>query len=979
MSSAHEHYREPQSRDRLAELAAARGNLLVGGANRPIRLADPGSVWFVTDGSVDVFAARAGGDGAPTDFKHLLRAESGRLLFPVDEDGGSALVLVAKGLPDSALRRLPIEALNDAGLEAVVARQVDAWVSDVSEAVARDVTYRPRIDRLIAAGREENFGDAATVSAQQGVVWLSSQEGHPAYLGTEEPDPAGSGLVPLTTASWLDVQQVARVRCASSPELQAEGRLLTALVEFNKLALSADGLNRQLLLADVANLQTTSDRYRLRSEESARRSLFGVLNQRRLATEEAPNLPGALERIGDHEGIAFRVPRGRSSRRVSADEGPSLAEILLASGVRMRRVSLRVEQRWWLGDSGAMLAMRHGDGAPVALIPGPLGRYRMVEPESNRGRSVNARLAASLERDAYFFYCPLPLDRPTNALQLLHLAFNRAGGDVARLVTAGLLAGLTALVPAALLGVFAEQTLPSGSLRILGTVTLAAVLAALTFGILRMLQGTALMRLEGRAAARAGAALWDRILDLPSRFFRRFTAGELATRAMAFHELRDQVSGIVAGALLSVVFLMPTFALLFLYNVNLGWMCLGLGLVSLGVTLILGLLQVSSHRRRLAIMQRLAGTLLQLINGVGKLRTTGSEATAFTMWAEGYREQKQTEMRLGVFNEHLVAFTAAAPILATAALFMVGLGIGEDGLPVGSFLAVYAAFMVFFAAVSQLGFVFSAIAAILPAAEQVVPILAEPRRNTSTGLAVPELKGEVHLDHVTFRYTEGGPVVLQDVSIHARPGEFVALVGASGSGKSTIFRLLQGLEKPDFGTVSYDGNDLEQLNLNALRSRIGVVVQDSPLRPQTVLDNIIGIGDDLTVEDAWEAARLASVAHEISSMPMEMFTATSESARAFSGGQVQRFMLAAALVRDPRVLLLDEATNWLDNRTQADVMEQIEKLSVTRIVSAHRLSTIRRADRIYVLQEKRVAQQGTFAELMEEGGLFRDLARRQLT
>lgn len=310
---------------------------------------------------------------------------------------------------------------------------------------------------------------------------------------------------------------------------------------------------------------------------------------------------------------------------------------------------------------------------------------------------------------------------------------------------------------------------------------------------------------------------------------------------------------------------------------------------------------------------------------------------------------------------------------------MVGAGLGENGVPVGSFLAVYAAFMVFYGAVSQLGLVFSALAAILPAAEQVAPILAEPRRNISTGLAMSQLKGEVHLDHVTFRYSDAGPLVLQDVSIQAHPGEFIALVGASGSGKSTIFRLALGLENPLSGAVYYDGHDLDQLNGTTVRRRIGVVVQDAPLRPQTVLDNIIGIDGDLTVDDAWVAARLASVDSDIAAMPMGMFTVTSASSGVFSGGQTQRIILAGALARKPSILLLDEATNALDNRTQAHVMEQIEKLSVTRIVSAHRLSTIRRADRIYVLQDGRVVQQGTFAALMEEEGVFRDLARRQLT
>jgi len=970
-------HQDAQDSDRLARLAA-HGELIVGGANRPIRLSDPDVFWFVERGSVDVFSAHLSDDGVPTDFKHMLRANSGRLLFPVAEDAAGS-VLVAKGLPDSALHRTPIEALAGAGADAQVVQQVDAWISDLSQAVARDITYRPQIDRLIADDSEENIEGVETLSVRQGVVWVSSEDGSLAYMSTEEPEPAGSGLVPVTTASWVDVQRPSRVRCTSSHGLQREGRLIAALAEFNRLAQRADDLNRRLLFADVANLQKAGARFRHKSEERARRSLFGVLDQHRMEAEEDLKLPGALKHIGRHEGITFRMPEDQSPRRTSADEGPSLAEILLVSGVRIRRVSLRTEQRWWLGDSGAMLAMRSRDGASVALIPGPLGRYRMIDPESGRSRQVDARDAASLEGDAYFFYSPLPHNRPADAHQFLRLAFHRVTGNLAWLVGTGVLAGLAALAPAVLLGVFVEQVLPSGSLRLLGTVTVAVVLATLTLGILRMFQNTALMRFEGRSAARMGAALWDRILDLPSHFFRRFTAGDLATRAMAFHELRDQVSGVVAGALLSVVFLLPTFILLFLYNATFGWLCLGLGLASLGTTLGLGLLQVPHHRQRLVVTRKLAGVLLQLIGGVAKLRTTGSEASAFTMWAEGYQDQKQAEMRIGVYNEHLVAFTAAAPIFATAALFMVGAGTGENGLPVGSFLAVYAAFMVFYGAVSQLGLVFSALAAILPAAEQVAPILAEPRRNLSTGLATPQLKGEVHLDHVTFRYSDAGPLVLQDVSIHARPGEFIALVGASGSGKSTIFRLALGLEKPLSGSVYYDGHALDQLNWTTVRSGIGVVVQDAPLRPRTVLDNIIGIDGDLTVDDAWQAARLASMDSDIAAMPMGMFTVTSASSGVFSGGQTQRIILAGALARTPSILLLDEATNALDNRTQANVMEQIEKLSVTRIVSAHRLSTIHRADRIYVLQEGRVIQQGTFAALMEEEGVFRDLARRQLT
>ena len=966
--------------NRLAELAAACGTPVAGGGNRPIGLSDPSVACFVAEGSVDVFAARLRADGVPADFRHLLRADAGRLLFPAEE-GPTGTVLVAKGLPGSGLLLMPLDALDGAGCDAQVVEQVDAWVCDVSEAVTREFTFRPRMDNLVSEAQREHLAEAGqTLSARRGVVWVFSEGASPAYLGTEEVAPDGPGVVPITPASWVTLSKAAGVRCVATGQLHSEGRTLPAVAAFNSLALSADSLNRRLLLADIANLRTSTAEHRRKGEQDARRRLFDVLGSgARGGGGNDLTLPAALQRVGRHEGIAFRMPHGGASKPASAAESPPLTEILAASGVRARRVALRPQQRWWRGDSGAMLAIREHDGAPVALLPGPLGRYRMAEPESGRLRRVTAHRAESLEREAYFFYCPLPDDGPVEARRLWRLAFRRVGADLARLVGAGLLVGMAMLVPAVLLGAFVGQALPSGSQRVLAALTLGAVLIALLLGVSQMIQGTALMRLEGRAAARAGAALWLRMLDLPSSFFRRFTAGDLATRAMTLHELRDRVSGVVMRALLSVLFLLPAFVLLFLYNAALGWLCLGLGLASVSITLALGLMQTPFHRRRLAVTRELAGTLLQLIGGVAKLRTAGAERTAFVLWAKGYREQKQAEMKIGAYGEHLMAFTAAVPLLASSALFALALTIGGNDLAVGSFLVVYAAFMVFNGAVAQLGGAFSAIAAVVPAVQQVAPILAERPRNLASDLPAPELKGEVLLDRVSFRYSDDGPLILNEVTIHALPGEFIALVGESGAGKSTVFRLALGLEAPQLGAVYFDGHDLSRLNWGSVRNMIGTVPQGAHLRPQTVMDNIIGIDGELNEDDAWQAARLAHVDADIAAMPMGMYTVSSETASAFSGGQVQRFMLAAALARNPKVLLLDEATNWLDNRTQADIMEQIEQLSVTRIISAHRLSTIRRADRIYVLEGGRVAQEGTFAELMEREGMFAELVRRQLT
>ncbi|MCY4527301.1 MAG: ATP-binding cassette domain-containing protein, partial [Anaerolineaceae bacterium] len=497
-------------------------------------------------------------------------------------------------------------------------------------------------------------------------------------------------------------------------------------------------------------------------------------------------------------------------------------------------------------------------------------------------------------------------------------------------------------------------------------------------GLLLTLQGMSLMRLEGRAMTRMGAAIWDRLLGLPPGFFRRFTAGELTVRMSVFWTLRDQVSGVLTSALLGIIFLLPALGLLFLYNAALAWTSLGAGLFALAVTSLLGFLQIAPQRRRYAAARWLAGELFQFISGMSKLRSAGAERSAFAAWARGYRAQILARRQSDDLNKHLVAFSAAVPALAGAGLFAVAFWQGPGSLTTGDFLVVYAASMVFYMAVIALGRSFELVAAVIVAYEQLRPMLLTPKDN-GPALAPPaELSGDVHFDRVSFRYSEDGPLILDDVSIAARPGEFVAIVGESGSGKTTLLRLALGLEEPTGGAVYYDGRDLTNLDRSSVRRQIGTVVQDGALLPGNILDNIVGMDDDLTIDDAWRAARLADADGDIAAMPMEMFTPVNDSMATFSGGQMQRIMVAAALVRNPQILFLDEATSWLDTNSQARVMQGIESLAATRIVIAHRMSTIRKADRIYVLHDGRVVQQGGFDELYETEGMFRELAQRQM-
>jgi ATP-binding cassette subfamily C protein len=337
---------------------------------------------------------------------------------------------------------------------------------------------------------------------------------------------------------------------------------------------------------------------------------------------------------------------------------------------------------------------------------------------------------------------------------------------------------------------------------------------------------------------------------------------------------------------------------------------------------------------------------------------------------------RSVENGLQVFN---TAFPVVASMSIFAALALSFSGMpGEDGsLSTGSFLAFNAAFGQFVAASLQMASVVVSLLSIVPIYERAKPILETVPEVDLAKTNPGELTGAIELSHISFHYHADGPLILDDVSMHVGSGEFVALVGPSGAGKSSVFRLLLGFEAPDTGSVYYDRQDLATLDVQAVRRQTGVVLQNAQVLPGTVFENIVGSAP-LTIEDATEAATMAGLAQDIEQMPMGMHTFIMEGGGTLSGGQRQRLLIARAVVGKPRILLFDEATSALDNRTQAHVSNSLEALHTTRVVVAHRLSTIVHADRIYVMDKGRVVQVGTYDELLNQDGLFVALARRQL-
>jgi NHLM bacteriocin system ABC transporter ATP-binding protein len=682
-----------------------------------------------------------------------------------------------------------------------------------------------------------------------------------------------------------------------------------------------------------------------------------------------PPMLAAARLVASHGGFSVVAPPPGGGRDVD-----SLQAIALASGVRTR--SVRLDDGWWKRDIGPMVGYLREDDTPVALLP--IGsRYVLAQPGQSRVTPVTRAVAATLANKADVLYEPLPPDVRTVA-GLLRFGLARNGRDLFVLASLGtLVAVIGLLVPAMtglVLGTFvarAERDLiVQGAALVIGGAFVAAALS--------IVQNVAALRIEGRASARVQAGAWTRLLSLPVTFFGRYSTGELGTTVLGVSAAQEMLSGVMTTATLGLFGGLANLVLVYVYDVRLALLATLLVLIGILVCAVAGFFEVRLQRRLYEQEQRLSSRVFQLLSAVPKLRVAAAEDQAFSVWNRDFMKARATSAKARRLQNLVTTFNAGFPLVCSFVIFAVAAGPLRGELPIAAFLAFFTAFNLLIASVLQ--FTGAAITAmsIVPMMEKLAPVL-EVEPEDHAGKADPgELSGRITMSKVSFRYGADGPRALIDVDLSIEPGEFVAIVGPTGSGKSTILRLLLGFEQPDSGSVMYDGQDLAELDLGAVRRQCGVVLQNGALLAGDIRQNIVG-STGHTIDDAWEAAAMAGIDADISAMPMGMHTVLSEGTHTLSGGQRQRIMIARALVSRPRIVFFDEATSALDNPAQNVIAESTRRLNATRVVIAHRLSTIRDADKILVLDGGRVVQQGTYDELLaDEQGLFARLARRQI-
>ena len=936
-------------------------------------------LWQVKSGRLGIFAVSWKNGAAVGERRYLWTVDVGDLIIET-EARSCDLALVAVAFEASEIEPIAKEAdaNGDGGICGHVTipllRQVERWVGGLTQVKGFPGRSIAEVSEAVGTVSLESAG---SYSPKAAMMWVKPKTNQAYWLDTSQfvLEPS-SPLFPISRTTWLQTQeQSVDLEVVSADQLCSKSsykEFMQGLNLFHQYAL------------EVIEAGWQTDRQRGEQQFTARQQLNQEVTQTTLQGLVSVLQPSAgdyllaetpLLRIAGAVGHALGVkiePPAESEQAQQVKE--PLEAIARSSQLRLRQVLLR--GRWWRQDAGPLVAYTQEGRQPVALIPVRQTHYELLDASGKRV-AVNEAVAKTVEPVAFMFYRPLPEGHLT-AWDLLKFAFQGRRRDLTVVGLAGVVVTLLGMVLPQMTAVLVDDAIPFGSSGLLFQIGLALVAVAIGRASFQLVQAITTMRLETGSDVALQAAVWDRLLKLRTSFFRDYATGDLLSRVSSITSIRRLLSGSALDAILSGTFALLNLGLLFYYSGKLAALALAVALLIMVVTITSGALLLKKQRPMLEIRGELYGLMVQLINGVSKLRIAGAESRAFAQWGNKYRQLLQIELSTQQLEDSVSVFNSVIPTVTTIALFWVASTlVGPFSLSTGKFLAFNAAFAIFIGGITNLSLTMIDVMDVIPLWMRSQPILAAPPEVTIEKNDPGQLSGAFCVDHVTFRYRDDGPLILNDVKVEAKPGEFIALVGPSGSGKSTVLRLLLGFEKPQSGTVYFDGRDMAGLNLTAVRRQLGVVLQNGHISAGSIFENISG-GALITQDDAWRAAEMSGFAEDVRNFPMQLHTVVSEGGGNLSGGQRQRLIIARALALNPKLLLLDEATSALDNKTQAIVSDSLDRLNVTRVVVAHRLSTIRNADRIYVIRAGRVVQVGNFDELAKQPGVFADLIKRQL-
>lgn len=641
-------------------------------------------------------------------------------------------------------------------------------------------------------------------------------------------------------------------------------------------------------------------------------------------------------------------------------------------GLMKRQITL--EENWYKDAYGPVLAYTKEDNEPVALLPDKLIGYYYKDRATGKRVKINKKTVEKFNSEAYCFYRPFPQKKLGIPDLIIYMKQCISLNDIALIIISTFMVTAVGMLMPRITRALTGPVLSSKSAWILISIAIFIVCTMVSSQLIKTISTMLNSRVQTKISLGVQAALMMRVLSLPANFFRKYSSGELTSRSQSVNQLCSLILGMILGSGLTSLMSLLYITQIFSFAPTLVIPSLIIILVTVGFSIISSVVQIRISKKQMEHSAKESGMTFAMISGVQKIKLSGAEKRFFARWLNLYSEGAELVYAPPMFIRINGVITTAIGLFANIVLYFLAIESGIDQSNYFAFTAAYGAVMGAFTSLAGIALSFGRVKPILEMAE---PFLKTEPETADNKEMVTKISGGIELNNVYFRYSENSPYIVNDLSLKIKEGEYVAIVGRTGCGKSTLMRLLLGFEKPEKGAIYYDGKDLNSLDLASLRRKIGSVIQSGGLLQGDVFSNIIISAPHLTLDDAWEAAEVAGIADDIRAMPMGMNTLISEGNGGISGGQKQRLMIARAVAPKPKILMFDEATSALDNKTQKQVSEALDKMGCTRIVIAHRLSTIRHCDRILVLDGGRVIEQGSYEELIAQNGYFAELVERQ--
>ena len=633
------------------------------------------------------------------------------------------------------------------------------------------------------------------------------------------------------------------------------------------------------------------------------------------------------------------------------------------------------EGKWYKKRGAAFLGFYKDTGRPVLCIQ-EKGHYLAYDTEKGYEKLIDEELARNISDEAYIIYHHLP-GKSLKLMDVVKFGTRRIKGcDITNFIIMYILVTLIGLLLPVLNEQLFDKLIPISEMKPIiqvGEVILACMVGNIFFSVV---QNIASFRAVKTMEYDIVSATYGRIFRLPQKFIDRFGTTELVNRASSVSQVFTTT--VSSGITAVMGFVLSLFYLVKMFNKSkvLAFRGLIMSAILAVVMYLFGRLRISRERERLEYTATANGRLYHFLTGIMKIKVSGSENRSLYEFEKANVESVKCDVRSRKISNIGGVVTSVMNMLYTGFIYYTVIKKKQD-LTVGEYTAFNSAYGMFTSAVNQLVNFFLTNATLVPTMDRIRPIFEQECEITDKAAPLGRLKGALEARHLDFAYgEEEDTLVLNDVSFDIKPGEFIGIVGSSGCGKSTLLKCLLGFEEPKRGNIFYDGKDLKSIDKSELRRQIGVVLQDGQLIAGNIYLNVTMAVPEMEPSEAMELLKVVDLYNDVEAMPMGIFTSISEGG-SVSGGQKQRILLARAIANNPRILLLDEATSALDNVTQQMVCRNLGEKNITRIMIAHRLSTVKDCDRILVMDRGSIVEIGNYTELMNKKGLFYELARRQ--